>query len=457
MKSSVEKLSDTRVKMTVEVPFDELDKEFNTAYKAIAQQVSIPGFRKGKAPRQLIDARFGRGVVLEQVINDMLPSRLQAACDELDVNPLSQPQVDVTKVEDGDVVEFTAECDVRPDFELPDFSSYEIEVAPVKAVEKAVDEQLDNLRQRFATRTSVERKPQDGDTVTVDLKAAIDGKEIEEVSAEDMTVTVGSEELIKGVDEAIKSTEPGESSTFTTTLEHEDYKDKEAEITVTVKTVKETSLPELDDDFAEMASEYDTIDELREAIAKDAEEAVKADQAAELRDKVLNKALDEAAFELPEAVVQEQVNAQKRNLLNQFGGDEKILDSLLQGQGMSRETFEANTREQAEKAVRTQLFLDALAEKVKPEVTQEELSEHIMFTARSYNMEPQQFLQQLQTSGQIGNLFADVRRGKALAAAICEVKAADTDGNSFDPAVYFGEEDEPSDNTADNNEDNNED
>lgn len=440
MKSSVEKLSDTRVKTTAEVPFDELGKEFDAAYKAIAQQVSVPGFRKGKVPRQIIDARFGRGVVIEQVLNDMLRSRIQEACETNGINPLSQPQVEVTKIEDGDLIEFYFECDVAPEIELPAFESYDIEIQPLEDVDKAVDRMVDELRQRFATRTNVDREAQDGDVVTVDLSASVDGKELKDIAAEDMVITVGSGELIAGADEAIKGLTVGDSAEFTTTLDKGDYKGKEAVITVDVKSIREVTLPELDDDFAEMASEYDTLDELREAYAKDAEEAVKADQAAELRDKVLNKALEEVSFELPQNLVKEQVEAQKSNLLNQIGGDERMLDSLLEAQGTTRSEFEANSLRQIERAVRTQLFLDALANAIQPEVTEEEVSDHIRFTAQSYNMQPTELVQQLVSSGRLNDLLSDVRRGKALAAAICKVNVKDTDGNVVDPAVYFGEE-----------------
>ncbi|MBV7292326.1 trigger factor [Corynebacterium sp. TAE3-ERU16] len=441
MKSSVEQLNDTRVKITVEVPFEDLKPEFDQAYKALAQQVSIPGFRKGKAPRQLIEARVGRGPVLEQVVNDMLPSRYGAAVEENDLKVIGQPVVDVTRIEDGELVEFTAEVDVRPEITLPDFSDISVEVAPLSTDEEAVDAELQKLRERFGSLKNVERAVTENDFVTVDLSATVDGETIDEATTEGLSHQVGSGELIEGLDETLVGMEIGESREFTTKLLAGEHEGKEALVTVTVGSVKERELPEVDDEFAQLASEFDTVEELRESLAQRVEEGGKAQQAAEIRDEVLKAALEKAEFPLPGSIVDEQVNNQVQQLVSQFGGDEKKLNERLKLEGSSREEFDRDAREQAENAVRTQLFLDVLADKIQPEVSQEEMTEHIIFTAQRYGMDPNQFIQQLQQAGQIGNLFSDVRRGKALAAAICEVSVADSEGNKIDPSVYFGEED----------------
>ena len=425
MKTSVDKLSDTRVKLTVNVPFSELDKEIDAAYKAIAQQVTIPGFRKGKAPRQLIDARFGRGPVLEQVVNDMLPVKYEEAMKENDINPIGQPEVDIKQIEDNDFVEFTAEVDVQPDIEVPDFSKFKVSVAPLKSLDEATEEQVDQLRDRFGELKETKRQLKTNDFAVIDLSAEIDGEEIEDAKVEAMSYQIGSGNLIKGLDTALRGMKTGE----------------EAEGAVRVQKAQERRLRDFDDGFAQMASEFDTADELREAIRTQAEESVKAQQAAEIRDEVLKAALEKVEFELPKTVVDDQVHNQYHQVLGQVGGDEKALAQLLEAQGTSREQFDKEARESAEDSVRTQLFLDAVAEQEQPEVSQEELTEHIMFTARSYGMEPGQFMQQLQQANQLPNLFADVRRGKALAMAICNVTVEDTDGNSVDPKDYFGEED----------------
>ena len=439
MKSSVEQQSATRVKITVEVPFDELKPEFDKAHEALSQQVQIPGFRKGKAPAKLIEARVGRGPILEQVLNEMVPSRYGQAVEEHDLKVIGQPEVDVTKLEDGDVVEFTAEVDVRPEIELPDFSDISVEVDPLKADDEAVQSELDNLLARFGTLTGVERAVEDGDFISIDLSATVDGEELEEASTEGLSYQVGSGDLIDGLDEAVTGLAQGESKEFGTKLVAGDHEGEDAQVTVTVQSVKVRQLPDADDEFAQMASEFDTIDELREDLAKQVENTKKGEQAQQIRDKVLAAALEKTEVPLPEGVVKEQVEGQLQQLLGQFGGDEAVLNSMLEAQGTTREQFDADSRTSAEEAVRTQLFLDELAEAEQPEVSQQELTDHILFTAQSYGMDPNQFIQQIQQSGQLGNLFADVRRGKALAVSILKATVKDTDGNDIDVAEFFGE------------------
>ncbi|MGV0434383.1 trigger factor [Corynebacterium ureicelerivorans] len=442
MKTSVDKLSDTRVKLNVTVPFDELGKEIDQAYKAIAQQVNIPGFRRGKAPRQLIDARFGRGPILEQVVNDMLPTRYEQALAENDLNPLGQPDIDVTKIEDNDVVEFTAEIDVRPEIEVPDFSQISVTVPELKVDDAAVDAELDTLRERFGELKDTKRKLKKDDFAIIDLEATIDGEKLEDASTEGLTYRVGADDLMDGLDKAIKGLKTGEEAEFTSEIQYGDHKGEEATVKVTVQQTKERKLPELDDDFAQLASEFDTVEELRNSTREQVEENAKAQQAADIRDEVLKAALAQTEFALPESVVDEQVHNQLHQLLGQMAHDENALAQLLEAQGTTREEFDAQSREQAEESVRTQLFLDAVADQEQPEVSQQELTDHILFTAQSYGMDPNQFVAQLQQSGQIANLFSDVRRGKALAIAISRTQVADEAGNTVDPNEYFGEAEE---------------
>ena len=442
MKTSVDKLSDTRVKLNVTVPFDELGKEIDQAYKAIAQQVNIPGFRRGKAPRQLIDARFGRGPILEQVVNDMLPTRYEQALAENDLNPLGQPDIDVTKIEDNDVVEFTAEIDVRPEIEVPDFSQISVTVPELKVDDAAVDAELDTLRERFGELKDTKRKLKKDDFAIIDLEATINGEKLEDASTEGLTYRVGADDLMDGLDKAIKGLKTGEEAEFTSEIQYGDHKGEEATVKVTVQQTKERKLPELDDDFAQLASEFDTVEELRNSTREQVEENAKAQQAADIRDEVLKAALTQTEFALPESVVDEQVHNQLHQLLGQMAHDENALAQLLEAQGTTREEFDAQSREQAEESVRTQLFLDAVADQEQPEVSQQELTDHILFTAQSYGMDPNQFVAQLQQSGQIANLFSDVRRGKALAIAISLTQVADEAGNAVDPNEYFGEVEE---------------
>ena len=439
MKTTVDKLSDTRVKLTVNVPFAELDQEIDQAYAAIAQQVSIPGFRKGKAPRQLIDARFGRGPILEQVVNDMLPSRYEQAVKENDLKVIGQPDVDISKIEDKDFVEFTAEVDIRPEFEVPDFSKISVTVPALKADEEDVDKALEELAERFGELKDTKRKMKTGDYAIIDITAEIDGEKIEDASTEGLSYRIGDDDLIKGLDTALRGMKTGEDNEFTSTIQSGEHKDEEATIKVHVQQSKERKLPAMDDEFAQMASEFDTMDELRESTKTQVEETKKAEQAAQIRDEVLKSALSEVEFELPQSVVDEQAHSQLHQILGQLAHDEKALAQLLEAQGTSREEFDKQTREQAEESVRTQLFLDAVAEKEEPEVSQQELTDHILFTAQSYGMDPNQFIQQLQSSNQLGNLFSDVRRGKALAMAICRAEVTDEEGNKVDVDQYFGE------------------
>lgn len=440
MKSSVEKLSDTRSKITVEVPFEELKSEIDQAYAALAQQVQIPGFRKGKAPRKMIDARFGRGPVLEQVVNDMLPNRYAQAIEDNDIKAIGQPEVEVTKIEDGEFVEFVVEVDVRPEIALPDFSEIAVEVPAVKADDVAVEAELDSLRNRFSTLKDHNHKLKKGEFVTINLSATVDGEKVEEASTEGLSYEIGSDDLIEGLDKALTGLKKDDTAEITTELTSGEHEGKEAVVSVEITATKQRELPELDDEFAQLASEFDTIEELRESTVADVEARLKNEQAAAIRDEVLKAALERSEFALPESIVDEQVHNQLHQLLGQLAHDDAALNSVLEAQGTTREEFDQQNREDAEKAVRTQLFLDTLAEAEEPEVSQQELTDHILFTAQSYGMDPNEFIGQLQQSGQIANLFSDVRRGKALAQAICRVSVKDTEGAEIDPKTYFGEE-----------------
>lgn len=439
MKSSVEKLSATRTKLTIEVPFEELKPEFDKAYATLAQQVNMPGFRKGKVPAKILEARLGRGVVLDQVINEMLPSRYSQAVEENDVKALGQPEIEISELEDGKHVTFTAEVDVRPEIEVPDFSAISVEVAPLKADDEAIDAELKNLQARFGTLKPADRAVKKGDFVSIDLSATIDGETVDEATTEGLSHEVGNDSLIEGLDDALIGMKEGEESTFTSKLVAGEHADEEAEVTVKLGSVKERELPGLDDDFAQLASEFDTLDELKESLKGQVEQQLKNTQAGEIRDKVLAEALEQTEFELPEGVVKEQVDAQIQQIIQQFGGDEKVFESMLAAQDMTREKFEEDARSSAEDSVRTQLFLDAVADKEQPEVSQEELMDHIAFTANQYGMDPNQFIMQLQQAGQLGSLFADVRRGKALALNIARTSVKDTDGADVDPKEYFGD------------------
>ncbi|NDK91647.1 trigger factor [Gordonia desulfuricans] len=442
MKSTVEQLNPTRVKLNVEVPFEELSGDFDRAYKALAQQIRIPGFRPGKAPAKLIEARVGRDAILEQVVNDALPAKYSQAVAETETKAIGQPDIDLAELKYGESITFTAEVDVRPELTLPDYSAIAVEVDALKSDEDAVAEQLENLRARFGTLAGVDRAAQDGDMVSIDLSATVDGEAVEEASTEGLSHEVGSGQLIDGLDEALVGLKSGESKVFTTTLVAGDHSGEEAEVTVTVNSVKERELPELDDEFAQMASEFDTVDELRESLAERAAQSQKLEQANAIREAVLERLLETVEIPLPENVVQAEVDGQLEQVLHSIGHDEAIFAQLLEAQGTTREAFEADAREGAEKSVRTQLLLDAIADQQDTEVSQDELTQQILFTAQRYGMQPAEFIQQLTQANQVGQVYADVRRGKALASVVPDVTVTDSEGATVDTSEFFGKDDE---------------
>ncbi|GAA1005683.1 trigger factor [Nocardiopsis tropica] len=441
MKSTVEQLSPTRVRLSVEVPFDELEPDFERAYEALAQQVNIPGFRKGKAPAKLIEARVGRDAVLSQVINDALPGKYSQAVVEADVKALGQPEIDIEKLEYGEALAFTAEVDVRPDVTLPAYSDIEVEVPSLEVTDADVEEQIEGLRARFGTLKGVDRPVQDGDFVTIDLSATVDGKDVEDAKTSGLSHEVGSGNLIDGLDEAIIGLKSGESKEFKTNLVAGEFAGQEADVTVTVDSVKERELPELDDEFAQLASEFDTVDELREDLRGRVEQNKRLSQAADIRDAVLEKLIEATEIPLPESVVKQQADANVHDVLHQVGHNEELLETALKAQGTSREEFEQQAQESAEKQVKVQLLLDAIADAQDVQVDQQELQEHILFQSQRYGMQPQEFIQQIQQAGQLPALFQEVRRGKGLADVVLEVKVVDADGNPVDTKALFDRED----------------
>ncbi|HEU5008468.1 MAG TPA: trigger factor, partial [Jatrophihabitantaceae bacterium] len=303
MKSTVENLSPTRVRLAVEVPFDDLKPTVDATYKRIASSVRIPGFRPGKVPARVIDQRVGRGAVLDEAINAALPNLYADAAREHELRPMGQPEVEVTNLADGESVSFTAEVDVRPEIVLPDLGALAVSVDDVAVSDADIDEQVDGLRARFGTLKGVERPVQTGDYVSLDLATAVDGEPVDAGSAQGMSYQVGADSLIDGLDAALLGTSAGESATFTTTLQHGDHAGSEAEVTATVNSVKEQELPEVDDEFAQLASEFDTLDELRADIRERLGRAKVAQQGNQAHDRVLEAMLEAADVPLPESAV----------------------------------------------------------------------------------------------------------------------------------------------------------
>jgi len=438
VKSTVEKLSPTRVRINVEVPFTELQADFDRAYKQLAKQVRLPGFRPGKAPAKLLEARVGRGAVLEQVVNEVLPARYSEAVTTGELRPLGQPDIEVTKLEDGEELVFTAEVDVRPDIELPELSTLTISVESVEVADDEVEAELEALRARFGTLKGVERPAQTGDFVSIDLSAVVDGEDIPDGRAEGLSHEIGSGQLIEGLDEAIVGLSDGESATFTTKLVAGDHAGEEAEVTVTVKSIKERELPEADDEFAQLASEFDTLAELRENLTEQVRRVKRIHQAEKIRDNALETLLDLVEVPLPEAIVAAQVDSALHNAIHPLDHDEDKFAEALEAEGSSREKFDTENREAAEKAVKTQLLMDAIADELDIQVGQNDLTERLVLMSRQYGVEPQQLLQLLQQQNQLPAVFADVRRGLAVAAVVEAATVTDTGGNEIDTTEFFG-------------------
>lgn len=438
MKSSVEQLSPTRVRINVEVPFTELEPDFQRAYKELARQVRLPGFRPGKAPAKLLEARFGREAMLDQVVNEALPARYGQAVAESEVHPLGQPDIEVTKKEYGQELAFTAEVDIRPEITLPDLSALKVSVDPIEVSDDDVDAELQSLRARFGTLKGVDRPVADGDFVSIDLSATVDGEDVPGAAAQGLSHEVGSGRLIAGLDEAVVGLSVDESKEFTAQLATGEHAGKDAQVTVTVKSVKERELPEPDDEFAQLASEFDTIEELRSNLRDQVARLKRAQQADQIRNATLDALLEQVDVPLPEAVVQAQFDNAMHGALHGLDHDQTKLDEVLAAQGKSREEFEAETRDAAETELRKQLLLDALADDLEVQVGQDDLTERLVMTSRQYGIEPQQLFAYLQENNQLPAMFADVRRGLAIAAAVEAATVSDTDGNAIDTSEFFG-------------------
>ena len=438
MKSTVEKLSPTRVRINVEVPFTELQPDFDRAYKELAKNVRLPGFRPGKAPAKLLEARIGKEAMLDQVVGDAVPGRYTEAVTTSDVRPLGQPEIEITNKEYGEDLVFTAEVDVRPEIELPDLETLKIAVDPIEVTDEEVDAELQSLRARFGTLTGVERAAETGDFVSIDLSATVDGEDVPEAKTEGLSHEIGSGQLIEGLDEAITGLKEGETRVFTSTLAAGEHAGQEAQVAVTVKSVKERELPEPDDEFAQLASEFDTIDELKSSLTDQVQQVKRIQQAEQIRDKALDVLLEQVEVPLPEKIVQAQVDDTLHNAIHGLEHDEARFAETLEAQGSSREEFDADNQTNAEKAVKTQLLMDAIADKLDIQVGQNDLTERLVLMSRQYGLEPQQLLQYLQENNQLPAMFADVRRGLTVAAVVHSATVTDTDGNAIDTTEFFG-------------------
>lgn len=414
MKSSVEVLSPTRVRLDVEVAYSELEPHVAGAYKKVAAQVNIPGFRKGKIPAAMIDQRVGRGTVIDEAINSALPEFYGQAAREHKVAVIGRPEVDVKEFVDKDKLVFTVEVDIRPEVKLPDFSKITIEVDDVKVEDSDVDEQIESLRTRFGTLTTVEREIKMGDFATLDMTAFIDGAEVDGGQANDISYEVGSDKMIDGLDEILIGMKAGDAKQFETQLVGQQEGEK-GEVKATVKAVKERELPPVDDAFAKLASEFDTLAELKADFVVRLERVKKMEQGAQARDRLVEKLLADNEIPVPDNLVELEVN------------------DHLEGEGrMEDAEHRAEVDGQVRASLKSDFLLDAIVQAEDVQITEIELTEYLVRTSQRYGMAPQQFAEELQKAGQIQQLVAEVTRAKALASVLGRITVKDASGNVID-------------------------
>ena len=438
MASTAERLSPSQVKFTVEIPFTQLKPHLDKVYRDIAKQAVIPGFRKGKIPPAVIDQRFGRGAVLQDAINAALPEAYSAAVEDAKVVPLGQPEIEVTKLEDGDMVEFTALVDVRPDFDVPDASGIAVTVDALPDLDDDVDERVETLRSRFATTTDVDRPAQTGDQVVIDLSATRDGEPLENGTAEGVTYVIGTPGMLDGLEEAVTGLSAGESATFESTLIGGELEGEPADVTVTVTKVSSRELPAVDDDFAQLVSEFDTVDEMRADLARNAGEYARMRQASAGRDKVFEALVDATAFEVPEAFLAAEVAARRSQIEDQLGRAGLSLEDYLERadeQAKTADEFWAQMETDTVRSIKGQLILDKVADDAQVSVEQADLSELLMRKAMENGTSPEQEIQHMMEHNHGPEWMQEIRRNKALALVVAKATVTDTDGNAVDVTI----------------------
>lgn len=419
--TSVEKLSPTRAKLTISVTPEELKPSITHAYSHIAEQVNVPGFRKGKVPPPIIDQRVGKAAVLEHAVNEGLDGFYRAAVAEHELRPMGRPEADIVewpseKDFSGDLL-LAIEVDVRPEIELPAYDGLELTVDSVEVGDDEVEAELERLRSRFGTLITVDRPAKTGDFVTLDLVATIDGAEVDKASG--ISYELGSGELLEGIDEALDTLSADESTTFSSKLLGGDHEGETAEISVTVTAVKERELPEADDDFAQIASEFDTLAELKDSLKEQAGRNKVFGQGNQARDLLVDKLLELVEVPVAQGVIDDEVHRHLESE-NRLEDDE----------------HRAEVAEASEKAFKTQILLDAIAEAEKVQVSQEELTQYLVQGAAQYGMDPNEFVQILSQQGQIPAMVGEVARNKALAIALGKAKVTDASGNAVDLSEF---------------------
>ncbi len=414
MKTNVEKLNPTRVKLTITVEPADFKPALDAAYKTVSEQVNIPGFRKGKVPAAVMDQRVGKDMIIAQAINDGMDDFYRQALAAEKLVPLATPQADVLQApsaaEPDKDLKIELEVEVRPEFKLPDYKGMKVKVDALKVAKLDVDTDLDALRARFGTLKTVERPAQKGDFTSIDLTANIDGKTID--TAKDISYEIGSGQLLDGIDEALETLTAGESTTFRSKLVGGELAGQEAEVSVTLNAVKERELPKADDEFAQLASEFDTIAELKADIEKKLEVNLARKQILQARDIMIDELLEKAKIPVSEEAVKREV------------------ESHLEGEGrQADDVHRKEVTEETEKNFRTQLLLDAVVEAEGIKVEDQELIEYLAFTSRNYGMDPNEFIKQVANAGQVPAFVGELARRKAVDALVAAAEIVDSKGN----------------------------
>ncbi|WP_372594583.1 trigger factor [Actinotalea sp.] len=423
MKSAVETLDATKVKLTVEVSAEDLKPSIDHAYQHIGSQVQVPGFRKGKIPARIIDQRVGRPSVIEHAVNDGMAGFYSQAVSESDLRPMGQPEIEVTEIAaltetDGGMT-FVATVEVRPTIELPELSGLTLTVDDVEVSEADVDERLDALRERFGTLVGIDRPAAEKDFVVLDLTAKVGEEEVDSVSG--ISYQIGAGNMLEGLDEALVGLSTGESTSFETALAGGEHAGETALVSVTATAVKTRELPEADDAFAQLASEFDTLAELRDDLREQAAKAKDSGRAVQARDLLLARLREDIEIPVPQGVVEAEVH---RHLENEGR--------------LEDEEHRAEVTEEARTSLAERILLDTLAESVQVKVSQEELVDYLVNASRQYGMDPNTFIRTLDEQGQIPAMVAEVGRSKAVAVALRQVSVVDGSGAVVDLSEYIG-------------------
>jgi trigger factor len=414
VKTTVERLNPTRVKLTITVDQAGFKPALEKAYETVSSQVNIPGFRKGKVPATILDQRVGKDAIIAQAVNDGLDDFYRAALIQENLKPLSTPQADIKSApnaqEPANELIVELEVEVRPEFKLPEYKGLKVKVDAVKIAKMDIETELDALRARFGTLKNVDRPAKNGDFTSIDLSASIGGTQID--TAKDISYEIGSGQLLDGIDEALETLTAGETTTFRSQLVGGDQAGSEAEVTVTLNAVKERELPKADDAFAQLASEFDTIDELKADIEKKLEGNFVRKQILQARDQIVDQLVEKAKIPVSDEAVKREV------------------DSHLENEGKAMDDpHRVEVLEETEKNFRVQLLLDAVVDAEAIKVEDQELIEYLAFQSRNYGMDPNDFIKQVANAGQVPMFVDELSRRKAVDALVAHAEITDAKGN----------------------------